>query len=192
MESTTSKTTANILIVLAIVLIGGSIATTLNKKEEPLPVATNTPVVTKNETQAPLVQENTPTYASNTPSVSLPVNMLSADFISNILSKKWTWEKNIATDGTVTVTPKKIDAFSFTLKEDSSLSGTTDCNSFFGSFTTNADNLSFGQLGSTMMYCEDAQESTFMQALQNVTKYTFSTTTKSLILMTASGTMYFK
>lgn len=186
MEQTTSKTTANILIVLAIVLIGGSMATTLLKKETP---AQQKPQ--ENIVETPKVQEIVQVATTTTPTATSTIT-LSPDFITTVVSKKWTWVKNMSPNGNVSVTPKKIDAFSVTLKEDGTLQGTTDCNTFFGTFTANTNTISFTNIGASMMYCEGSQESIFIQAIQSVIGYTFSTSTKELSLITASGTMQFK
>lgn len=46
--------------------------------------------------------------------------------------------------------------------------GNSGCNQYFGSYTTDGDTLNFGQLGSTMMGCEEPvmqQETSFLQTL---------------------------
>lgn len=40
------------------------------------------------------------------------------------------------------------------LADDGSLSGTDGCNNLFGSWKQDGDKVEFGQVGSTMMYCE--------------------------------------
>lgn len=53
------------------------------------------------------------------------------------------------------------------------VSGNGSCNSFGGAVTINDDQLTFGNLFATKMYCEDVQqiESDFFAALGNVTRY---------------------
>lgn len=43
------------------------------------------------------------------------------------------------------------------LGEDGSLSGTDGCNRLVGSWTQDGENVSFGQVGSTMMACPDVE-----------------------------------
>jgi heat shock protein HslJ len=53
--------------------------------------------------------------------------------------------------------------------EESQVGGSAGCNTFFGSFQTEGDQLSFGPLGATRMACEPAvmdQETVFLDALQ--------------------------
>lgn len=79
----------------------------------------------------------------------------------------WTWVSTTAADGTVTE-PRKKDAFSVSLAEDGSVSGTTDCNSFFGRFVTGeGDKISFPEpFGMTKKYCAGSQEMEFMGQLR--------------------------
>lgn len=52
------------------------------------------------------------------------------------------------------------------------VSGTTGCNRFFGPYTLNNNQLSFGSnLGLTKMACPDYDEQVFLTALQQVTNY---------------------
>jgi len=61
--------------------------------------------------------------------------------------------------------------------EGGQANGTTGCNNYFGDYTADDDQLSFGPTGSTMMACPDpqmTQEQTYLIALGGVTSYTMT------------------
>jgi heat shock protein HslJ len=53
------------------------------------------------------------------------------------------------------------------------ISGSAGCNSYFGSYSLDGEKITFSQIGSTMMYCEEAmeQETAFLNALQAAAGY---------------------
>ena len=83
----------------------------------------------------------------------------------------WTWTSSLMLDGTQTV-PEQATAFTITFTEDGEVFGTTDCNNFFGTYTVYNGSLTFGPLGSTLMFCENAQEGIFLDNLSHVGGYT--------------------
>ncbi len=129
----------------------------------------------------------TPVFNRKLPSGSTPVGDISA-----LKGTAWSWQKTVMSDGSV-VTPKVADKFTITLGTDGNLSGTTDCNGFFGSYSLGSDGvLSFGPLASTMMFCDGSQEQVFVAAVQKVVSYS-TDATGSLMLSLANneGTVYF-
>ncbi len=67
------------------------------------------------------------------------------------------------------VSPVEGSEITVTFTADGQVFGSTGCNSFSGPFTVQGDTIAVGQLGLTMMACEDAlmaQESQFLAALQ--------------------------
>lgn len=176
MEQNTSKTTTNILIILAIIIISVSVFSSLSKKsmnkekEISLPVK-ETPV---NEIQKEIVSTSTITTTT---------------IVSPLTAKTWTWFKS-TTKGK-NITPKKATAFTITFTSDKNIKGTTDCNSFFGTYKDEMSQITFGPFGSTRMYCEASQEQIFLSDIQNVSAFSFDKD-GNLILTTASGTLFFK
>lgn len=135
------------------------------------------------------------TTSSTTDVVDIPVNTSTSTSASTTVVKKltdetWTWVK---TDGEndIVVTPKNISAFTITLNATGTINGTTDCNNFFGTYKLETNELTFGPLGATKMFCENSQENDFMNILQKVTEYSISED-NNLILKSASGTMMFR
>lgn len=197
----TSKIWINILIVTAIALIGTSIATVLMKKPEEVPV---TPVV--NVESTPVVEDvfdasNTPEKveqvatttdktqeSSSTPLVETSTGS-SSQSIKGITEKKWTLV-SITTNKKI-VALKKANSFTITLNTDLSIKGTTDCNSYFGTFKLENTKVTFGPLGSTRMFCDGSQENEFMTALQDVKSYSLDKSNE-LVLVSASSTLVFK
>lgn len=89
---------------------------------------------------------------------------------SQIKNRSWKWVRTQMNDGTV-LTPKQPGVFTINLGEDGQVTGTTDCNNFFGSYTLQDNLLSFGPLASTKMYCEGSQETEFLKYLAEVQSY---------------------
>ncbi len=85
----------------------------------------------------------------------------------------WTWISTLYSNDTIVI-PKKTKAFTLTFKKDGSFSATTDCNSMSGKYTTKDKNISFGQIASTLMYCDGSQESEFAKMLQETQSYLFT------------------
>ncbi len=60
--------------------------------------------------------------------------------------------------------------------EEGGISGSAGCNSYFSSYETDSDTLSFGLIGSTEMFCNEPngimeQESTYLKLLESATGY---------------------
>jgi heat shock protein HslJ len=72
-------------------------------------------------------------------------------------------------------------------------SGNSSCNQYFGSYTIDGDTLNFGQLGSTMMGCEEPvmqQETSFLQTLGTAAIFTVAGDTLTIITA-ADATLVF-
>ncbi len=90
-----------------------------------------------------------------------------------------------------TITPIQKDAFTITF-DDEKITGTTDCNSFFGTYKTDKNNLEFGPLGSTKKFCMDSQESEFIKYLTESSSYMFDQGNLILLLKFDSGSFIFE
>jgi heat shock protein HslJ len=105
----------------------------------------------------------------------------------------WVWTETRMATGEV-VTPVKPGVFTIKFDSDEgNVSGTTDCNTFNGSFDATDQSLTFGALASTKMACEGSQEMVFTGALANVDGYIVPETGQlALVLKGAAGAMVFK
>jgi heat shock protein HslJ len=101
----------------------------------------------------------------------------------------WVWTSAVKNDENIT--PKKFDAFVLTFTNDGKFSSSTDCNRLVGSYTANGANLEFGQIASTMMYCEGSQEAVYADLLSKVNSYTIDEGTLTLYLENNTGSMSF-
>lgn len=81
----------------------------------------------------------------------------------------WVWSELHTEDGEMVV-PQRAASFSVTFDAET-VQGTTDCNSFSGSYSIQGDTLAFGPFASTKMYCEGAQEALFVSALHAAERY---------------------
>jgi heat shock protein HslJ/membrane-bound inhibitor of C-type lysozyme len=84
---------------------------------------------------------------------------------STITEKTWVWESALRAGETVV--PKKAGAFSLTFTTDGSVTGTTDCNGFGGNYTKTDNEISLGALRMTLMFCENSEESLFIELVES-------------------------
>ena len=136
---------------------------------------------------------NTDYYVKITPkSGKLPTGGTPSGDSKAVQGNAWVWQKTVMTDGSV-VTPNKVGLFTLTFNHDGNLSGKTDCNGFFGSYTFGSDGfIKFGPLGSTLMFCEGSQELLFTGPVGKVDRYNVDGTGNLTLLLSGnSGTMYF-
>lgn len=97
-----------------------------------------------------------------------------ADIQSMSLSMKtWEWIRTEYSDGK-TLSPKKAGKFTLTFKSDGSVSVGTDCNAMGGTYTTANNSLLFGEMVSTLMFCDGSQEEEFSSMLSLVSQYSFT------------------
>lgn len=106
--------------------------------------------------------------------------------------KKWNWISALYNDGKK-AEPKKPGKFTLTFSTDGKVSGTTDCNSFGGSYTVTDNRIVFGDMFSTKMYCEGSQEGEFMNLLRNTSGFHFTSRGELILdLKFDSGSVIFK
>ncbi|MEK7176845.1 MAG: META domain-containing protein [Patescibacteria group bacterium] len=106
--------------------------------------------------------------------------------------KKWVWQSALYNDGRE-VRPKKTDIFTLSFDSKGNFSATTDCNGVGGSYNASGDKLTFGNMMSTLMYCEGSQESEFTELLSNVSNYHFTSKGELILeLKFDSGSVVFK
>ncbi len=90
----------------------------------------------------------------------------------SLSAHSWEWIRS-EVYGTVT-TPESSDTFTLSFIDDSHVSVGTDCNSMGGTYELQGYSLTFGSLVSTLMYCENSQESTFASMLAAVHHFEFN------------------
>ncbi|HEY9087561.1 MAG TPA: META domain-containing protein [Anaerolineaceae bacterium] len=112
---------------------------------------------------------------------------------TQLVGREWTWVSTQMNDGS-SITPRQPEAFRITFGADGSVSGTTDCNNFFGQYQLEGSHLTFGPLGMTRMFCPDSQETEFVQALGEVDQFLLDEATGQLVLLIKfdSGSMIFE
>lgn len=93
--------------------------------------------------------------------------------VPQLTGRTWTWVRTEMSDGTV-IEPRSPEEFTLTLTDNGQVTGTTDCNDFTGTYTTGDGGvLAFEPFVSTMMLCENSQETDFVSRLQEVQSYLF-------------------
>jgi heat shock protein HslJ len=122
-----------------------------------------------------------------------PETITQSDSIGSLLSHTWVWEQTIMSDDTI-ITPEKTESFSLTFGSDGRVTGTTDCNNFFGSYSLDESQITFGPLANTLMYCEGSQESVFTRQLENVQMVFFDENDNLVLLLRydSGGIMFSK
>lgn len=109
-------------------------------------------------------------------------SLLDSSIIGKLTSTSWVWQKTIMNDDT-TIEPVNAGAFSLTFTADGNVSGTTDCNNFFGTYNLTDGKIVFGPLASTLMYCEGSQESVFTRSLENIDSVFFDANDNLVLLV---------
>jgi len=113
---------------------------------------------------------------------------------SVLAGTSWTWGETLMNDGSVRA-PATAGAFTLTFLGDGSVSATTDCNTFNGSFTEGSDGvrLTIAFLLSTAMACPDgAQEQEFIADVTSINGYIITDNEQlALLLPFDSGSMMF-
>ncbi|MBK8051398.1 MAG: META domain-containing protein [Anaerolineales bacterium] len=104
----------------------------------------------------------------------------------------WTWTGTLMNDGSERL-PAEGVSFQLAFGTDGSLSATTDCNTFMGTYTLGADSqITIGLPASTMMACPDgAQQDAYIQDLTSIQFYLLRDGNLHLQLPFDSGTMNF-
>lgn len=100
----------------------------------------------------------------------------SAENPSQIEGISW---KLISYQNSATLTPANSATSTLTMK-DGQANGNGGCNSFFGPYTINGSNISFGNLGSTLVACPfsvGVQEGNYLKALGNTSSFQSSGST---------------
>jgi heat shock protein HslJ len=92
---------------------------------------------------------------------------------STLTMKSWKWVSTTYSDG------KKITAktpkFVLTFAKDGTFSSSTDCNTVAGKYTDEDKRITLSAMVSTLMACENSQESEYTKALGQVSSYFFRT-----------------
>ncbi len=87
--------------------------------------------------------------------------------------KTWTWVSALYNDGRK-LSPVNEDLFTVTLGANGKFSATTDCNSIGGNYVAGTSTISFSEVYSTKMYCEESQEADFVSLIENIGGYHFT------------------
>lgn len=106
--------------------------------------------------------------------------------------QRWTWVKAVYHNDTVKE-PIQKEAFSLTF-EDGRVHGTTDCNSFNGSYTGDGHKIQFDdKMAATRKFCAKSQETEFVKMLLEVSSYFFTSKGQLILeLKYDSGSMLFR
>lgn len=106
--------------------------------------------------------------------------------------KTWNWVKTVYNDGKV-VTPRSLDKFNLTLKNDNIFSAKTDCNGVGGEYLVSGSKIKFDKMMSTLMYCDGSQEQEFSKMIGEVETYKFTSKGELVLgLKMDSGSMIFR
>jgi len=103
----------------------------------------------------------------------------------------WNWVNTTYSDGKI-VSPKSPNKFTITFKAPNTFSATTDCNSVSGSYKTDKNKIFFGEMRTTLMFCEGSQESEFNKSLGEVQDFKFTSRGELIFNLKSGGTMTFR
>lgn len=102
----------------------------------------------------------------------------------------WAW-KNVEYSNGSGESASDSQQFILAFEDDNRFSSTTDCNNVSGSYTLDGNNLKFENMLSTQMYCEDSQETTYIQVLGDTKSYEINGNLLKLFLNTDNGVANF-
>lgn len=106
--------------------------------------------------------------------------------------KTWDWQYSEYGDGSK-VYPKNQGLFSVTFEPNGSFYAGTDCNSLGGDYMVDGSKITFGEMRTTLMYCEGSQEAEFQKMLKDTNSYFFTSKGELVLnLKYDSGTAVFK
>lgn len=91
----------------------------------------------------------------------------------SLTMQQWTWVQTTYNNDTKVV-PQQADAFTLTFNNDSTVAITTDCNTMGGTYTVTGNNITFGPIASTKMFCEGSQEQDFAAMLPEMQSFFFT------------------
>lgn len=112
--------------------------------------------------------------------------------MQKLTSSVWVWEKTQMNDDSVRL-PSTAGAFTITFLSDGTLTGTTDCNGFFGQYSIKEATVTFGPFGSTMMYCDGSSEQVFMRDIESSNRVFFTEAGNLVLLLPYdSGSIIFE
>lgn len=110
---------------------------------------------------------------------------------NDLASTSWRWLRTESATGTVISQPRSNKPFILRFADHDSMGSQTDCNTMTGSFTHDDIALTFGQLASTKMFCEDSQEMEYGAQLQAVHEHAILNNMLLLSLNDGGGIMFF-
>ncbi|HKK54311.1 MAG TPA: META domain-containing protein [Patescibacteria group bacterium] len=113
---------------------------------------------------------------------NLEEGVFNVDINSNLVGKTWVWKETIMSNDEKVV-PKNPKAFTITFKEDGSVSGSTDCNSFGGSYELSDNKIEFSPFAMTKMYCEGSQEQEFVDLVKESNTVQFNNENNLVLLL---------
>jgi membrane-bound inhibitor of C-type lysozyme len=123
------------------------------------------------------------------------IEAITKDQILKLLpNTTWVWIKTYndigpAIQNSSVVVPVKKDVFTLMFNSDGKISGTTDCNSFSGTYSIDEYNkIRFGSFMSTLMFCENSQEQEFISMLKDSSIFI----TEDELILEHDQTVYFK
>lgn len=128
-----------------------------------------------------VVEEDTNTSSDSEETVNTE-NLDEEVLIDAALIGTWQWEKTETNSDEGIYPQPKSNKFSLSFDKDGMVSGTTDCNSFGGDYKTQGSSIEFGNMMTTLMFCEDSQESEFLTLINEVNSY-MVTNEGDLVLM---------
>ncbi len=107
-------------------------------------------------------------------------------------TKTWTWINTKYNDDKI-ITPLSTGTFTITFNKNGAFSAKTDCNSIGGEYSTINNKITFDKMMSTLMYCENSQESDFTKMLEQTDSFLFTQKGEMILLLKYdSGSVLFK
>jgi len=166
----------SLLVIIILVVVGFIVYESSNEAIAP----TNEIVVTDSELNNEMMNE-----IENSDTVDVVID-------PSLTANQWQWQTTEYSDDTVII-PENSGDFIASFSDEGQFSSSTDCNQTFGSYSIGEDNaLIFVPLASTLMFCENSQETEYGNMLSEISSYMIADN-GNLVLMIKydSGSMIF-
>jgi len=106
--------------------------------------------------------------------------------------KTWNWINTTYNNGS-DIKPRLNNKFTLSFLDNNRFSAMTDCNSVGGEYEVSGNKITFSKMMSTLMYCENSQESDFSKMLEETQNYFFTSKGELVLeLKYDSGSVFFK
>ncbi len=125
--------------------------------------------------------------AWNKPQVTPSPTPTETPVVNDLIQNPWIWLQTENGEGQVISPATTSKPFIITFGADGRFNLSTDCNAHSGAYAVDGENIVFGSIISTKMFCEGSRENEFVQWLASSTSYHVTDNSVGLSLLVDGG-----